>query len=368
MHLRKVVPFSAPRPRHRRMALAAILLLLLVACGGEGGTDSAAESPDPAAPAATDDAQPAATEPEPAELKEVSFRFDVTASGYVAPFLLAEEKGYYEEEGLTVNFGEGSGSSTTISVVAEGQDDFGWADFGTMTKLQAEGADVKAVAIVGQQSPLAVITNTESGITEPSDLEGKTIGQNPGGATAAIWEAFVAASGIDQSKIRLVAAKENSHAQLLKRGRTAGFTGWITFESPAVEELEMEPVELLWSDYGVNVMNVSIVTRNELLENDPETVCGFVRGSLRAYEEAKANPDEAIQVLLDKYQNVNEEIARKQLEKQLTLTHTENTEGEPLGFVAEEDVVKTQDILAEFAGLTDKVDPSELFTNECIEG
>jgi len=291
----------------------------------------------------------------------------VVASGYDGPFVLAQEKGWYAEEGLNVSFGEGNGSSTTISVVDQGRDDFGWADFGTMALLRAEGASVKAAAIVGQQSPLAIITTADSPIDEPKDVEGKVMGQNPVGATAQLFGAVAAVNDIDTSEVKTVAAKENTHAQLLAQGRTEAFTGWITFESPAVEEVGLEPKEIMFSDHGVNVMNVAIVVSDDLMENDPETVCGFVRASLRAWEHSLEDPTEAVDALIEAYPNVNRTIAEKQLAKQLELLHTDNSEGQPIGWAAEEDVAETVQILEEYSDLENPPAPSELFTNECID-
>ena len=50
----------------------------------------------------------------------LKFTLDFRISGQVAPFLLAQAKGYYAQEGLAPSFDVGSGSVAAITRVASG--------------------------------------------------------------------------------------------------------------------------------------------------------------------------------------------------------------------------------------------------------
>jgi NitT/TauT family transport system substrate-binding protein len=302
-------------------------------------------------------------------LKDVSFRFDVTASGYVAPFVLAQEKGWYKEEGLNVKFGEGGGSNATLQLVANGKDTFGWADFGTLMTLVAQGAGVKAVSVIGQQSPVGVIARADGPIRTLKDLEGHRLLLNPRGASAALFKAVVEAQDLDESKIDLVnTSADVTNATLLARKRVDAFVGWETFELPAVEELKIEPLVLPFREAGVNPMNVSIVASDATIKNDPDTARAFVAASLKAWGYAADHPQEAVDVLVKQYPNVKASIATAQLEAQLKLLHTDNSEGKPIGYTAPEDVEATQQVLLDTKLLEAKKDPSSYYTDEFIPG
>lgn len=339
--------------RFARAGWVGIALLIsatgLVACGGDSESPATGES--------------AKAKP----LTDVSFRFDVTASGYVAPFVLAQKKGWYEEAGLKVKFGEGSGSGATIQLVDNGKDTFGWADFGTLMTLVAQGVNVKAVSIIGQQSPVAVIARADGPVKSIKDLEGRRLLLNPRGASAALFKAVVEAQQLDESKIdRVNTSADVTNATLLARKRIDAFVGWETFELPAVKELGVDPLVLPFRDAGVNPMNVAIMASGSTIEKDPDTVRAFVQASLKAWEYAAEHPDEAVAALAAEYPQVNAGIAQQQLEAQLKLLHTPASEGKPIGWAAAEDVEKTQQTLLDTKLLSDKRDVADYYTDQFV--
>jgi len=299
-------------------------------------------------------------------LKNLSFRFDVTAQGYVAPFVLAQSKGWYQEEGIKVTFGEGTGSSQTVAGIAAGNDDFGWADFGTMVKIQSKGASVKAFAVVGQVNPMATVSLANSGIRRPADLEGLTIGANATGSTAELWPAFAKASGIDMAKVQFVTAGSATQPQLLKVGRVKAINTWATLGPPALEKLGEKTNVILWSDHGVKLLNTSVIARPSIMQKDAAAACGFIRASMRAWQYSVDHPDEAVAALVNAFPNVNPAVALSQLKAQLKLLHTPASAGHPIGWVAEADVVASQDLLKKYAGLKKIAPASDLYTNECF--
>jgi NitT/TauT family transport system substrate-binding protein len=301
-------------------------------------------------------------------LTDVSFRFDVTASGYVAPFVLAQKKGWYKEAGLNVEFGEGSGSGATIQLVNNGKDTFGWADFGTLMPLVEQGVKVKAISIIGQQSPVSVIARAGGPIKTIKDLEGHRLLLNPRGASAALFKAVVQAQHLDEGKIKLVnTSADVTNATLLARNRIDAFVGWETFELPAVKELKVDPLVLPFRDNGVDPMNVSILASQSTIEKDPDTARAFVSASLKGWDYAAQHVDEAISALTDAYPTVKETIAREQLSAQLKLLHTPNSEGKPIGWAAPEDVENTQQTLFDTKLLKSKRDVSEYYTDQFVD-
>lgn len=340
--------------RFRLMAAVFVAVALVaVACSSADSTDT------------TQTTAAEATTTAPAELRDISFRLNVNATGTHAPFVLARDKGWYAEEGLNVSFGEGSGSDTAVSVIDAGDDDIAVASFDAVAVLRGKGAKVKVVGAWESRSPLAIITQEGSAIVTPKDLEGAKVVMDQGDFP--LFEAFASRAGIDASKVELVTITESAQSAALATGRIDGILGWTTYHSPQVAELTGGVGQVLWSDYNFDLMNLSIIASDDMIANDRDMICAIVRVSMRALEYAIDNPDEAIDALMGEFANLNRNIMLGQLVNMFELIGTPNTEGKPLGWVSEDDVASAIGVLSE-AGEPLDVEAADLFDNTCFEG
>lgn len=323
------------------VATVAALALTSLACGG------------------SDEEQEAAGQ----GLESVSVRLNVDATGTHAPFLLAKQNGWYEEEGLAVEFGEGNGSDSTVALIDDGRDDIGIAGFDAVAVLRGEGAAAKVVAGWEQRSPLAIVNAEGSDIDEPSDLEGAKVVMDQGDIP--LFEAYAARAGIDADAVETVTLTEKAQSAALAAGRIDGILGWTTYHAPQVAELTGGVETILWSDSDFELMNLAIIASDDSIANRSDMVCGFVQASFRGLEAAQEDPDAAIDALVEEFPNLNPTIAKGQLESMFDLLVTDDTEGKPLGWVAESDVAQGIEILSD-AGSEIAVEPAELFDNSCF--
>ena len=65
----------------------------------------------------------------------------------------------------------------------------------------AQGAKIKVVGVVFDNTPLNIWTRKDTGIAKPKDLEGKTLGAPPGDAQRMLFPAFARLNGVDESKV-----------------------------------------------------------------------------------------------------------------------------------------------------------------------
>ena len=297
-----------------------------------------------------------------AALQPVSVRFNVDATGTHAPFLIAKANGWYEEEGLGVEFGEGNGSDSTVALVDAGDDDIGIAGFDAVAVLRNEGATVKVVGGWEQRSPLAIVTAVGSDIKAPKDLEGSTVVMDQGDIP--LFEAYAARAGIDASAVNTVTMTESAQSAALAAGRIDGILGWTTYHAPQVAKLTNGVNTILWSDSDFDLMNLAIIANDDTIANNSDMVCKFVRASYRGMEAAQQDPDAAIADLVEAYPNLDPEIAKGQLVNMFELLATDSTQGKPLGWVAEPDIAGALAILSD-AGSEITVQPTDLFDNSC---
>src|SRR5438093_498947 len=136
--------------------------------------------------------------------ERVSLRLDWAWWPGQTQFIVAKEKGFYREVGLDVEINQGQGSGNTVIVVGEGKDPLGFADMGAAAQAISKGVPIKAVATVQQKAGTSLIFLKGAGISSPKDIEGKRLGSTPTGSDAQRLPAFLAANGIDKSKVTVV--------------------------------------------------------------------------------------------------------------------------------------------------------------------
>jgi ABC-type nitrate/sulfonate/bicarbonate transport system substrate-binding protein len=120
--------------RYKLLLLVLISGLLAVMAVGCGAEEAAAPEP-PAQQVAepAEEAPPAA----PARTTHLRFTLDWAVQGPQAPFLVALDKGYFAEEGLSVVIDRGFGSADAVSKIAGGAYNLGYADINSMIEFNA---------------------------------------------------------------------------------------------------------------------------------------------------------------------------------------------------------------------------------------
>jgi NitT/TauT family transport system substrate-binding protein len=91
------------------------------------------------------------------------------------PWMIAQARGYYRDEGLEVEFESGKGGVDAAKQVGAGNALIGGAIGDTPIIVRANGVPVRAVALLGGGSLMQLVVAADSPIKGPADLKGKTI-------------------------------------------------------------------------------------------------------------------------------------------------------------------------------------------------
>src|SRR5499425_3898685 len=135
----------------------------------------------------------------------IKFSLDGRLEGLAATFFLPQDKGYFRSEGLDVVLDEAATVLEPITRVASGAYDMGLADINTLIKYrdQHPSPPVRAVFMVYNKPPFAIVARRSRGITEPKQLENKNHGAPPTGITFGEWPLFAKLNNIDMSKVTI---------------------------------------------------------------------------------------------------------------------------------------------------------------------
>ncbi|MDR7094849.1 ABC transporter substrate-binding protein [Hydrogenophaga laconesensis] len=232
----------------------------------------------------------------------IKFQLDWRFEGPAALFLQSAAKGYYKAAGLDVTIDAGNGSGGTVTRVASGTYDMGFADLAALMEFHANNPDAPnkpvAVMMVYNNTPAAVLALKKSGITKPADLNGKKLG-------APVFDAGRKAYPIFQKANNITTANWTSmdpplRETMLVRGDIDAITGFsftslLNLEARGVKTEDV--VIMSYPDYGVKLYGNVIIASPKLIKENPAAVKAFLSSFAKGAKEVMANPAAAIETV-----------------------------------------------------------------------
>jgi NitT/TauT family transport system substrate-binding protein len=243
----------------------------------------------------------------------LKFSLDGRIEGPVAPFLVPQDKGYFRHEGLDVTIDESTTPVEPIARVASGTYEMGFADINAVIKYrdQHPNAPIKAVFIVYNRPPFAVIARKSRGITEPKHLEGKKLGTPPASATLGQWPLFAKLNDIDVSKVVLENIALPVRAPMLAAGQLDAALGY-SFRVYVDLKDRGVPVDdivlLMMANYGVKLYGSAIIVNSKFATEKPEAVRGFLRAFMKGLKETVRSPAAAVDTILKRDDDAKKEV------------------------------------------------------------
>jgi NitT/TauT family transport system substrate-binding protein len=294
---------------------------------------------------------------------KASLRLNWYLGGLHAPFYLGKEKGFYTAEKIDLEIQEGRGSPNTVQIVAAGSATFGMADAGSLMLLRSKGAEVQAVMSLLNTSGFGVISLASTGIKSPKDLEGKTLAITAGDALTQLFPAMAKANKLDMSKIKLLQVDPPTKVVAVLEKRAHALLGGIDDQYFLIEAKGQKPAALRFADHGANTVGITVLAGAATIKDKGDLVRRFVRASVKSWEEARKNPDAAIDAALKTKPDLNRDSTKKQLMADIALLESPGTKGKGIGYGAESEWKATMDLLKQYRGLETKEAPGAFYTN-----
>ncbi len=302
---------------------------------------------------------------------KVIFRTNWLFYGSHSIFFLGIDKGYYSADNLDVVVKQGNGSGATTRLVANKDSTFAYCSAVTMMKLAAQGAPVMSIATIDATGTDAVIVNPDSGIKTFKDLEGKKVLTTAGAGVNTLFPVAAANAGADVSKIELTNVADSALVSSYLQGMAPAILGGID-DKPAEIEANggKTPIAFNYADYGVYQPGYAIVAHKDTVGSNPDLCKRFVHGTLEAVKEAAANPDEAINSLVNWEASESEDKERKQarqvLDVTLSILYSKNNTDKRLGLNVDADWQSALDLLKKYDGLQTDMKASDFYTNDFV--
>jgi putative hydroxymethylpyrimidine transport system substrate-binding protein len=286
------------RSRGLLVAIAALLAAAFVVAGCGSSSSSSSDSSTASAESSGGEGGSGS-----GELTDVTFMADWAVPWVPQiPWVVAQQKGWFEEEGLDVTYQFPQGTAEPTKLVGAGKVNMAAVYTADDLSTNEQGLHSKVLMSLGSEKlPGGVCYMANSGITEPKDFEGKTIAVYNYPQSEYNFKYFFEHNGVNPENVNIVPAGENS-ATLLIAGRVDGIDGSTALECPDVEAKTGEKVETMLFDteYGFpKTYFLELAANESWLEGNEEAAEAFVHTIQKATSWSEQHQEEALKIFIE---------------------------------------------------------------------
>ena len=283
-------------------------------------------------------------------------------------FFLAQDRGYFKQEGLDVTFDQGNGSGAAVPQVANGAYDMGFGDINALIELAAKKPDEAPVGVfmLYNRPPFTIAVKADSPIKTPADFVGRKLGGPANDGALKLFPALCATAKIDCSKIEIVNMQPGLREQMLMQGQVDGVFGYVTTIRFSAKLTGIDPDKQLrfikFDDYGMDLYSNAIIVSRKFVKEHPEAVKGFLKALNHGIKDAMADRQAAIDAVVAREPLIKPAIERARLDASMAdeMSHPEIAKI-GIGDISDERMTKAIDILVKAKELPRTPTASEIF-------
>jgi len=274
-----------------------------------------------------------------AQTTPIKFQLDWRFEGPAALFLVPAAKGYFKDAKLDVTIDAGNGSGGTVTRVASGSYDMGFADLAALMEFHANNPDAPnkpvAVMMVYNDTPASVMALKKSGIKSPADLNGKKLGAPVFDAGRRAFPIFAKANNI--SGVQWTAMDPPLRETMLARGDIDAITGFtftslLNLEARGVKAEDV--VVLPYPDYGVKLYGNVVIASPKIIKENPAAVKAFLSAFTKGMKDVIGKPEAAIETVKARDGIINTALETRRLKLAIdTVINSPNARAEGFGQV-----------------------------------
>ncbi len=239
------------------------------------------------------------------DLDPLTLQLKWVTQAQFAGYYVAEDKGFYEEAGLDVTIKPGGPDIAPPQVIAGGGADVVVEWMPAALAAREKGVPLVNIAQPFQRSGLMLTCDKASGIESPDDFPGKTLGVwyfgNEYPFLSWMSQLDLATDGSDGG---VTVVKQGFNVDPLLQGQADCISTMTYNEYWQVIDAGYSPEDLTvfnYTDMGVATLEDGLYTLESNLD-DPEMVdklARFVSASMKGWDYARENPEEAAQIVID---------------------------------------------------------------------
>lgn len=210
---------------------------------------------------------------------------------------VAEDQGYFEENGLEVTIKDYGSGKAAADALIDGEADISTsADF-VFVSDSFDYTDLRILGTVATAEIKELVARKDKGITTPDDLLGKKIGVTKKSGGEFALGRFLIFNGLSLQDVELVDLKPSEMVGTILNGDIDATFTW----DPNVYNLKKELGDNAISWPGGQDFYFVLLTKEDWIENNPAATERFMKSLLEAEDYIKDNSEEAKEFVKDRF-------------------------------------------------------------------
>ena len=209
-----------------------------------------------------------------------------------APWIIAQQKGYYAARNLNMTFIAAKGGVDVAKQIGAGNAMLGGAIGDTPIVVRANGIPVRAVAVLGAGGVTMIATNAAENINAITDLKGKTMTvMSYSDTTYYALLASLRKAGLSKTDVNIQAAGPSGVWQLFSADKSqamAGVPDWVVNAEEAGVKIKLIPQAQIFES-----MAQAILASDDAIEHHPQIVRDVVQATLQGMNDIIQDPKAA---------------------------------------------------------------------------
>ena len=257
---------------------------------------------------------------EPSGSKSVELMLDYFPNADHAGIYAAQAGGHFEQAGLDVTIRQPPDPAAPIKQVAAGRVDLAISYEPEVFRARDQGLSVVSVGAIVQKPLTSIISLPEARISGPEDLEGKTVGTAGIDYQSAYLETILTEAAVPPNSVRERNVGFSFSPALITGRIDAALGAFWNYEGTELRLRKQRPRIIRMEEAGVPTYNELVLVANEdALERDAGKIRAFIGSLSRGTRDLEANPDEALQGLLETNPDLDPRLQREVVDVTLPL-------------------------------------------------
>jgi NitT/TauT family transport system substrate-binding protein len=244
------------------------------------------------------------------EKKSLKLAVGGKTSLYYLPLTIAEQLGYFKEQGLDVEINDFAGGAKALQALVGGSADIVTGAYEHTIRMQTKGQDVRAVIELGRYPAINIMVRKDRPYKTPADLKGMKIGVSaPGSSTQMIAQYVLVQAGLKPDDASFIGVGLGAApVAAMKKGEIDALSNTEPANSKLVKDGDVIVIADTTTTEGVTKllggpMSAAVLyAKGDFIEKNPNTIQALVNAFHKTIKWiAKSTPEEIAAKVPEEY-------------------------------------------------------------------